>query len=413
MSELFRDREFIFLLLGQAASGLGGTFATFIMSWLVYELTGSLVAMGSIWVAQMVPSIITQLWSGPYLDRWDRKKVMIASEWLRAVAFLFPTITLLIGSLEVWQLFVTAITIGIVEPLFRPASMAYVAEILPKDKLNQGNSLLEGTMQLMLLIGPVLGGLILQWLGPQVVLILLVGTMSGAGLILLFLPQKQGEPSKFKETWWVEFKAGLQFYRINPVLFGIGLLLMLANFTNGAASPMYLPYIIEVLGGSPFQYGLFTSVLSLGMIIASIITGVKKETKNRRMIMLGSMLLIGASLALLGFISTFPLALVSIAFIGFFIVIFNINNTTLYQRKVPDELRGRVFAVRILLAQSGIPLGAFIGGVIAENWGIPILFNIMGGLVVIFTIASFFLPVFYQLNDSSSDTALANSQKKL
>jgi MFS family permease len=153
MTELFRNRAFIFLWLGQAASGLGGTFATFIMSWLVYELTGSLVAMGSIWVATMVPGLITQLWSGPYLDRWNRKKVMIFSEWMRAVAFLIPAIMFTIGDLQVWHLYLTAVIIGVAEPLFRPSSMAFVAEILPKDRLNQGNSFLEGTMQVMFLIG--------------------------------------------------------------------------------------------------------------------------------------------------------------------------------------------------------------------------------------------------------------------
>lgn len=404
MNRLLTNRRFLFLLCGQAASGLGGTFATVIMSWLVYKLTGSLIAMGSIWVAQLVPSLITQLLSGPYLDRWDRKKVMIASEWLRATAFLLPTIAFLLESLHIWQLFLTAIIIGIAEPLFRPASMAYVAEILPNDQLTKGNSLLEGTMQMMFLIGPALGGFILEWAGPQAVLFLLVGTMSGAGFILLFLPQKEGGRFKHKDTWWTEFKAGLQFYRINPALLAVGLLLMLANFTSGAASPMYLPFITEIIGGSPFQYGLFTSALSFGMIIASIATGVMKETKNRRPIMLGSMLMIGASLAVLGFVHTFPLALITITFMGFFIIIFNINNTTLYQRKVPDELRGRVFAVRILLAQSGIPLGAFVGGILAEKWGIPVLFNVMGGLVVIVTIISFFVPIFYQLNDTSPAT---------
>ncbi|MFD2043453.1 MFS transporter [Ornithinibacillus salinisoli] len=412
MADLFRNRSFVFLLLGQTASGLGGTFATFIMSWLVYELTGSLVAMGSIWVTQMVPSLITQLWSGPYLDRWDRKKVMVVSEWLRAIAFLIPTITFSIGELHVWHLYVTAIMIGIAEPLFRPSSMAFVAEILPKDRLNKGNSLLEGSMQVMFLIGPPLGGVILQWLGAQAVLLLLVGVMGVAGLVLLYLPNKQVTLSETKETWWKQFKAGLKFYRINPVLLGVGLLLMMANFTNGAISPMFLPYVTEILGGGPIQYGLFTSFFSVGMILASLVMGMTKEPENRRKVMLGSMMIIGLCMASLGFVSSFPFAILFIAITGFCMIVFNINNTTMYQRTVPNELRGRVFAVRILLAQAGMPVGAFIGGVIAEAWSIPSLFNIMGGFVVIVTIISFFLPVFHHLNSKNSTAVNMEKVKK-
>jgi MFS family permease len=412
MAELFRNRAFIFLWLGQAASGLGGTFSTFIMSWLVYELTGSLVAMGSVWVATMVPSLITQLWSGPYLDRWNRKKVMIFSEWLRAAAFLIPTTMFTVGELQVWHLYVTAVIIGIAEPLFRPSSMAFVAEILPKNRLNKGNSLLEGTMQVMLLVGPPLGGLILQWLGAQAVLLLLVGVMGGAGILLLFLPHKKVKRSEVKESWLTQFKEGLQFYRVNPVLLGVGLLLMLGNFTSGASSPMYLPYVTEVLGGSPFLYGLFTSSFSIGMILASFVTGMSKEPQNRRMVMLGAMMGIGVFMALLGWVSYFPLAILCVACSGFCIILFNVNNTTMYQRKVPDELRGRVFAVRLLLAQAGIPVGALVGGAFAEAWGISALFNLMGGVVVLVTAIAFLLPVFNQLNDKTTITIPTNVEKE-
>ena len=104
MKELFTDRKFVFLWLAQAASGLGSTFATFAVSWLVYEMTGSKMAMGRIWITFMLPNIVIQMFAGPYLDRWDRKKVMIFSEWFRAVIFLIPAILLPLDVLESWLL---------------------------------------------------------------------------------------------------------------------------------------------------------------------------------------------------------------------------------------------------------------------------------------------------------------------
>jgi MFS family permease len=413
VKELIRNRKFTFLWLGQTASGLGGTFSGFIMSWLVYEMTGSLVAMGSIWVTFMLPGLLIQLWSGPYLDRWDRKVVMIFSEWVRAFAFLLPGIMFALGLLEVWHLYVTALIVGIAGPLFRTCSMAYVAGILPKDHLNKGNSLLEGTMQLMVLIGPPLGGLMLQWLGAEVVLFSLVGILGLSGVLLLFIPSSQAKSLKEKESWLKQFVEGIQFYRMNPVLLWVGLLLMVVNFGNGASGPMLLPYVTEVLGGTPFQYGLFTSSFSLGMILASILMSVSKEPKDRRKLMLGALMVSGIFMALLGWVSIFPLAILFVAIKGFCGILFNINNTTLYQRKVPDELRGRVFAVRILLAQAGMPIGALMGGVFAEAWGIPVLFTFVGGIVVLATGAAFLSPVFKHLNEPSTLTVPSSGEKAM
>lgn len=72
----------------------------------------------------------------------------------------------------------------------------------------------------------------------------------------------------------------------------------------------------------------------------------------------------------------------------------------MYQRRVPDELRGRVFSVRILLSQLGMPLGALMGGAFSEAWGIPALFILVGGIVVLASSLAFLAPVFKQLNDS-------------
>ncbi|WML49035.1 MFS transporter [Neobacillus sp. PS3-34] len=153
MKELLKNRKFMFLWLAQGASGLGSTFATFALSWLVYKMTGSKVAMGSIWVVFMLPNMVIQMFAGLYLDRWDRKKVMVFSEWFRAAAFLVPAILMPMDLLETWHLYLVSIAIGIAQPLFYPASMAYVADILPKDNLIKGNSLLEGTGQVMMLLG--------------------------------------------------------------------------------------------------------------------------------------------------------------------------------------------------------------------------------------------------------------------
>ncbi|GAA0353079.1 MFS transporter [Bacillus horti] len=393
-----QNRSFMFIWLGQSASALGGTFTTFLMSWLAYEFTGSMVAMGSVWVFYMVPSIIVQLISGPYLDRWDRRAVMVFSEWVRAGTFLIALILFFTGQLGLVYLYIIALVMGIAEPLFRPSSMAYVAQILPKDKLVQGNSSLEGTMQLMMLIGPALAGLLLQLIGVQIIIGMLVIVLGLAGFFLFLLP-KSNHTYVQKEGWFTQFKEGLSFYKIYPVLLGVGILLMLMNFCVGAVSPMYLPYVTEVLSGSTFQYGLFMSAFSLGMVLGSVLIGAAKEPKDRRKLMLGAAFLEGVGFLVLGVSSVYVLSLLVAVIQGIFIMSFNIHNTTLYQRRVPEHLRGRVFSIRILLAQAGVPVGALLGGIVADAWGVSILFLAIGSLITLVAIIAFLTPIFKQLND--------------
>lgn len=401
MKELFLDRKFVFLWLALAASGLGSTFATFSISWLVYDMTGSKMAMGSIWLSFMLPNIMIQMFAGPYLDRWDRKKVMIFSEWFRAAIFLIPIILLLLGLLQSWHLYLVSVAIGLAQPLFYPASMAYVADILPKDKLTKGNSILEGTGQLMTLLGPTLGGILISAFHVELVLIVLISALGIAGVLLMMNPSSKKEKVEQRESWFVQFKEGLQFFRIYPVLFWVGVMMMFINFSSGAAQPMFLPYITDELGGTAFQYGLFTSAFSLGMVGGSLVTGTLQEPKNRKRVMLGSLFMNGLFLLGLAWTPYYWLAVVFSFGQGLFAIIFNINNTTLYQQRVPDHLRGRVFSVRILLAQAGIPFGAALGGVFAEVFSIPLLFAVLGMLTIITNLICWMHPIFEKLNDQT------------
>ena len=112
--------------------GMGGSFATFVQSWLMYELTGSKLAMGSLWLVFMLPGVLVQLVSGPCLDRWDPKRVRFAVQWSRAAIFLRDAGA---GCGGVWHLCLTTIVAGMTEQLFRPAGMAYVAGTFPGEKL--------------------------------------------------------------------------------------------------------------------------------------------------------------------------------------------------------------------------------------------------------------------------------------
>ncbi|SES37356.1 MFS transporter [Salisediminibacterium halotolerans] len=400
--QLLRNPSYVVVWIAQAASGLGSTFALFLISWLMYDMTGSTAAMGSIWMVFMIASFCTNLIAGPFIDRMPHKFLMIISESTRALTFLYLLLMYTGGNLAVWQLFPIVLVIGIAQPLFRPVSMAYVVHIVKKGLLTKANSLLEGTMQLMMLTGPALGGFVLSFAGPAPVLIVLITALGLSALLLTTVPRTGNVDTnaEVRSSWFKDFREGLQFFKLYPVLFWIGMLLLITNFGSGALQPLLLPFVLDYLDGSEFQYGLLMSSFSAGMVVASAITGTIDRPKNLRRVMLGSLTVSSVMILLLGWSPVFWVAAIITIINGMAAMIFTINNTTFYQERVPEHVRGRVFAVRTLMAQGGIPLGAGIGGVIAEGTGIPLLFSLIGLITLIALIIAWRSSVFYQLNES-------------
>ncbi|MBO2531569.1 Predicted arabinose efflux permease, MFS family [Planifilum fulgidum] len=402
MKELIRNRRFLLVWLAQAASGLGGIFAMFIEAWLVYSITGSKMAMSGLVMAFMIASLTVQLGAGPFLDRWDRRLVMALSQWSRAVGYLVPTALYVLDSLSLWHLYLAVVIGGMAEPLFRSSSMAYLPDLLPEKQLVKGNAVLEGTMNGMALVGPPLAGVALGWLGPEMILSALVFLLALSGTLLILLPGSRPDAKGEKQSWIAQFKEGLGIFRVHPMLLGTALLIMTSNFAYGAIEPLFLPYVSELLHGTPVQFGLLTSAFSLGMLLGSVWMSFREEPRNRRMYMILSNGVAGVAIAVMGAVHLFPVALLMGFVSGICAIVFNVLNTTLYQRFVPKEIRGRVFTVRILLAQSAIPLGAFLGGGFAELWGLAPLFLIAGGVVILVTVVAWFHPVFHRLNQQVS-----------
>ncbi|WP_240458821.1 MFS transporter [Virgibacillus sp. Bac330] len=402
---LLQNKYLMYIWFAQTASGLGNTFSVFILSWLLYDLTESTISMSTLWFVYMTFTTLSILISGPYLDKVDKKKIMIFSEWVRSIAFLTIFFLVLFGNLSSESIYFVTSIVGIVEPLFRPASNIYIKQVVPEKNLLQANSLLESTLQTMMLIGPTLGGLLIGLTNPIFLISLLIFTLFISGFILLFLPNYIKDTStntQNSSTWLNDFKKGVNYYKNNKLFLWISLLVVIVNFSAGSIQPLLLPYVLDYLDGSSFHYGLFSSSVACGMLLGSILLTTKREFKNLKQIMLGSILLAGLSICLLSTTTHYLIGLFGMIMFGFFTSIFNINNTTLFQKRVPKLLLGRVLSIRSLFARLGIPFGTILGGILAETIGFNYLFYILGLLIIIPCVIAWFLPSLQQLNTGNN-----------
>ncbi|WP_066158690.1 MFS transporter [Halalkalibacter krulwichiae] len=391
-TNLLKNRSFLSTWIGNAISEIGGSFGTFCNSILVYQLTGSTVALGSMWLLYFLPSLVLQLVIGPYIDRWSRKWIMVFSQWARGLVFLLPLVAVLTGNLEVWHIYLVQIIIGLVSPLYVPANQAMTPTIVKEEQLQSANAYLDGTARLMMFMAPLMAGAVIEVAGIPVTLILVSSFLIGSGFTLLLI-QEDRRKMDVRKTWMAEFREGVSFFYAERILVWLGVFLAFVQFGVGVTMVTTLPYVIDELGGSYAEYGYFMASFPVGYILGAVLV-TKIKYKSRRVLMLGSLFLGGLTFIALWLNGSILLAIATEIIGGIVMAIFSIHNTTICQKAVPNDLIGKVFSVRLFIIRAAMPLGVLLGGALSEILGVRPLYLMIGILISTVSAAGLLLPYF-------------------
>ncbi|MBB4825217.1 MFS family permease [Sporosarcina luteola] len=387
-----RNKNFMLLCTGVTASELGGAFGTFTNSVLVYELTGSKLALGSMWLFYYVPSILFQLISGPLIDRWSRKWIMIISQWTRGLIFLLPLIVLELGMLETWHIYFVQIVISFITPLYVPANQAIIPTIIPKAKLPAANAFLDGMTRMMLFIAPVLGGLVIQTIGTRSTLLMISTLLISSGLLLLSLQENRIRIT-IRKSWFGQLQEGIHYFFGMRLIVWLGIFLALVQFGVGVTLVINLPYITDVLGGDYQHYGYFMAGFPLGYMLGSTLIG-RLQGIKRRYVMLGSLVIGGFTYIALGLTTSIFLAISIEMLAGIAMAIFSIHNISICQQTIPNELMGKVMSVRLAIIKFAMLLGILAGGTVSELWGIRPMYVTIGSIIVLVSLGGITIPYF-------------------
>ncbi|EJQ13591.1 hypothetical protein IE3_02490 [Bacillus cereus BAG3X2-1] len=398
MNSVLKNRSFFFMWIGSAISELGGAFGTLCNSILVYELTGSKTALSSMWLLYFIPSLILQLISGPFIDKWSRKWIMIFSQWMRASVFLLPLVMLVTNSVEVWHVYVVQIIVGLITPLYTPASQAITPSIVSKEHLQEANGYIDGMTRLMMFLAPVLGGIVIKFIGIELTIMFVCVCLFISGGLLLFIKEKRVK-QELRKTWLEQFLHGFTYFFTKPIIVWLGVFLTFVQFGVGVTIVTNLPYIKDELSAGYAEYGYFLAGFPLGYVVGSILVG-KITYKSRRILMLGGLFLGGLTYISLGFNHSIVIAVFIEVIAGICIAFFNVHNTTICQQTVPNNMIGKVFSVRLFFIRSAMPLGVLLGGILSEMWGVRALYFIIGTIICVTSLIGILLPYFKFLDES-------------
>jgi len=353
------------LWFGNTVSWIGQGMTTLAVSLQVYDLTGSAFSVGLIGACSLVPLVVFGLYGGAVADTMDRRKLGLVSafgSFLLSVALVGITVA---GVGQVGVLYGVVALQAVCFALNSPARNSMIARLLPAEQLPAANALNSITGTTGALVGPMLGGLIVGWWGYRaaygVDAVTFTASLYAMWRLPSMLPERDGEADRKRAS----VLDGLRFLGTRPNLRMTFLTDMCAMVL---AQPRALFPVIAVLwyGGDAKTTGLLVAAPALGALLGGVFSGWLGNVRRHGLAVLFAVGCWGAAVAVFGLTRQFWLGIVFLALAGAADTTSMVFRNTMLQAAVPDELRGRLQGVFIVVVAGGPRLGDFIAGSAAD-----------------------------------------------
>lgn len=361
---------------------------------LAASLTRDPTLVAGLTVAQRLPWLLFSVLTGALADRLDRRKALVAANTLRAGALGVLGLATSLGWSNLWLLYTAFFLMGIAETLFDNTTFALLPSLVGKKDLERANSrLFTTTMLSNELVGPPLGSVLFA---ATVALPFLLGSgfyaMSAVLVLVLrgtYRPEPVARPQN--RTLWQDLGSGFTWYWRHPLLRVLSLWAGAANLVSGAVYGVLVLFAQERLGLGEVGYGLLLAAGSVGGLVGGLSAGwLARKVKAGTLLFVTNVLLSGCYGAVAMSQSVAVVAGLMMV-ISFIFLVQNIVVVSLRQAIIPDELLGRVTSAYRMVGLTGLPLGAFLGGVAAKRLGLESPFWLGGALL--FLVAFLILPV--------------------
>ncbi len=369
-------RDYRLFWWGGVLSEVGSQMQLVAINWQLYEITNSPIALGLLGLVAFIPIILFSLPAGLFVDKHDRKKILIWSQ-------IFPTIFAFIlagasySNLISPALIYSMVGLAFVAKCFQgPARQAIIPQLVPRAYFMNAVSLNTMIRQAALVVGPAIAGFMIQPFGVQT--IYFINAISFLIYIISLLPIKVVMHKKASE---IEFSFtaimdGIRFVYKSPILLSTMLLDFLANFFSSATTllPIFAKDILKV---GPQGLGFLYAAPSAGSVIAGLIIASLGHIRHQGKVVIGGVLLYGAATIGFGLSNMFILSLIFLSLVGVGDMISTVLRNTIRQLLTPDHLRGRMVAVNMIFVQGGPQIGETEAGIVAALFGAP--FSVVSG----------------------------------
>jgi len=410
--------DFWKFFIGQTLSNLGSSFTNFALPLIVYKLTGSALNLAITSAAVFLPYLLFGLVIGAWVDRLDRKRVMIIVDSINTIIIVSIPILAYVGLLSIGYIYVVGFVASTAGIFFQSSEFAAIPNLVKQNDLVTANGRIQASYSIMQFAGPIIAGALVFLIPVETLLFIdatsfLVSVISLLLVRVSFNPPPSEEP-KAPTSLGQDIMEGLRYVLGHPVLRMISLMMALVNFFGSTIGFEMVYFSKKQLAVQDWQYGFIVAAGPIGVAVLSLLAGPLHKRFKFSRVALTALALDGLFTIALGLTVNIWVAIVLIALSTGLGILFNINTGSLRQAIVPNHMLGRVMTIAGVLAWSAIPVGTIIGGIAIDRTqgttlslgalgtiqNIGIIFAIIGGV-------TFIMPLLFAL------TSLGHAEKYL
>ncbi|EOM77840.1 MFS transporter [Rhodococcus rhodnii] len=351
---------------GQIVSLVGTWMQRIAQDWLVLTLSGgNALAVGIVMALQFGPTLVLSVWGGVLADRFDKRRLLMATQVGMATCALVLGLLDVTGAVVLWHVYVVALVLGCVSAIDAPVRQSFTIEMVGPERLSNAIALNSMTFNSARIVGPAISGVLITWIGTGWVFLLNVVTFAGvlAGLAAMRERELFASPKVPRAKGQV--REGFRYVRSRP-----DLVVVLAAVFMVSTFGLNFPLSLAVLARTTFEqgadaYGLLSTMLAIGTLAGAVIAA-RRRTPPRLRTLLAAAAGFGLFEILVGVMPTYVLVAILLVPTGALTLTFTTAAMNILQASVPSEMRGRVMGIYMLCFLGGTPLGGPVLGWLAD-----------------------------------------------
>lgn len=376
-----RSRNFSLFWMGLLISTLGSQMQATGLLWHLRTLSDQPLVVSGIGLVRFLPILVFAPFGGIIADSFNRRRILFLTQTTLAVAAAILGLLTFFNLIRIWHIYMLAAIQAIAISFDTPARQSLIPNLVSRDIFPSAFSLQSLALNTGSIVGPALGGMVIGYLGQEYVYWINAVSFGGVLLALVFMGPIPQETRPAMGGMRASLKAigeGIHFIRTSPIILSSMVLDFVATFFSSAST--LLPFVArDVLHLNEVGYGWLASAESVGAVGVGLFMSQRTHLRRQGKLLLGAVTVYGIATALLGFVRTFPLALLALALVGAGDTVSTILRNTIRQLQTPDQLRGRMVSLNQIFFMGGPQLGEIEAGFVAQSFGTPLAI-ISGGI---------------------------------
>ncbi|HEU5182480.1 MAG TPA: MFS transporter [Candidatus Polarisedimenticolia bacterium] len=424
-------RAFLLIWTGQLVSMLGSGLTAFSLGVWIFQRTASTTQYSLVTFCAALPPLLILPLAGPLIDRWNRKRLLAGCDLIGAATSAGVAILVRLDALSLAGACAIVVITSAATVVQWPAYSATVTLLVPRDQLGRASGLTQLAMSVPQVLAPLLAGALITWIGLFGVALLDVATfLFSAATILAAAIPSAAPPGAERTSYRHDLPFGWRYIFAHAGLLALLLMFAVVNFFTELATVVFTPLVLSF--STPAALGTILAIGGMGMIGGSALMSLWGGPRRSALGVILFSCLGGLAVIAAGVTASVPLLAAAAFLFLFFMPVTAGSSQVIWQRVVPADLQGRVFAVRTTIAMSAMPLASLAAGPLADRlaepamapggrlagWlgpligtgpgrGIALILIVAGSLSIVAALAALFYPPLRRLDDNDSTVSPA------